>query len=584
MESELIYGFFSSVQGRFRMEHEELQLSSNVRINLERDPDTGVPFFIEIIEQPNKYAKLYGDKVVSINAIVGENSVGKTTIIQTLGLHPYAIERLSLRENFFWIVRFFYNNQYYYKVEGYGVYLIKELVELSESVSTGCIDESDLFSFTCKYDPDHHIFRQVMLDNSVIDDIHIIYDFDLSGKIYEWNEPDYHMLIPLDSDSFINRQYCHRDYHSIVKYLKYMQLLGKGQHSPYLRVDNIRMLIDNSPYPVIEQDCCKCEVAYDEFITKVEKQKNINIELYRSDKDKLDKVWDNLKEYLNKIKRDYFFKDSYRSTICIPVTEFDEDIIGLAKAIEEYNNLIKEDHKLKCTFSGMSSGQEKVVDIMAGINSTLENQASGSHCIVLLDEPEKGFHPEMARNLIDMLVRAVDDFKGTFQFVLTTHSPFIISDIPRKHVHCLEVDKSEMNTIHITSSEKGLLSNIPEILHDTFFLKSPFGEFANRYFEYLCKCINDLSDFQNESIDYHQLDYLGQIDHKDEKCTFTENVIWLKSVIDDISEPTIHLYLNNCLSKKLDEIKDEEMLDSIISYHESQAKYFRELRNNKNNI
>ena len=62
--------------------------------------------------------------------------------------------------------------------------------------------------------------------------------------------------------------------------------------------------------------------------------------------------------------------------------------------------------------------------------------------IICFDEPEGTFHPEWARKYVYYLVKFLDlvnESKDlTFQIIIATHSPFIVSDIPEQNINCIK--------------------------------------------------------------------------------------------------------------------------------------------------
>ena len=104
---------------------------------------------------------------------------------------------------------------------------------------------------------------------------------------------------------------------------------------------------------------------------------------------------------------------------------------------------------------------------------------------IVLDEIEVCFHPEYQRMFISRLVRLLDNQLGfnacfNLHIWITTHSPFILSDIPQPFVTYMD----EGRWINPNEVEKrGILNpfaaNVNDILHQSFFLDKGFmGEFA----------------------------------------------------------------------------------------------------------
>jgi hypothetical protein len=106
---------------------------------------------------------------------------------------------------------------------------------------------------------------------------------------------------------------------------------------------------------------------------------------------------------------------------------------------------------------------------------------------VVLDEIEVCFHPEYQRMFISRLLELlVDRLHLNEEFgihlLMTTHSPFILSDIPNELITYME------NGHQLTKDELGerkirppMAGNISELLHQSFFLHNGFiGEYVRK--------------------------------------------------------------------------------------------------------
>lgn len=99
--------------------------------------------------------------------------------------------------------------------------------------------------------------------------------------------------------------------------------------------------------------------------------------------------------------------------------------------------------------------------------------------LVVLDEAELSYHPEYQRTYINNLINLVNRLKLTralnIHFLLTTHSPFMLSDIPKCNILYLQEGKDISEKIHTP-----FCANINDILSQNFFLseKGMTGEFA----------------------------------------------------------------------------------------------------------
>jgi predicted ATP-binding protein involved in virulence len=114
------------------------------------------------------------------------------------------------------------------------------------------------------------------------------------------------------------------------------------------------------------------------------------------------------------------------------------------------NALIITKDDLEIDVNQLSAGEKSVVLLIADLamrltiaNPSLENPLEGEG-IVLIDEIDLHLHPQWQRNILPALL-------ATFpkcQFIVTTHSPLVISNVARESVFILDNGKLVKNTPH----------------------------------------------------------------------------------------------------------------------------------------
>ena len=101
-------------------------------------------------------------------------------------------------------------------------------------------------------------------------------------------------------------------------------------------------------------------------------------------------------------------------------------------------------------------------------------------CInIVLDEVEICFHPEYQRTFLYKLINLIDRLNlnsyCSFNIMVTTHSPFLLSDIPLQNVLFLKDGKIVRNR----ELKNPFAANVNDILVQSFFLENGFmGEFV----------------------------------------------------------------------------------------------------------
>ena len=139
-------------------------------------------------------------------------------------------------------------------------------------------------------------------------------------------------------------------------------------------------------------------------------------------------------------------------------------------------------------FYKLSSGERQFLFLMSSIVYHIMNLKSvptsrmAYRCMnIVLDEVEICFHPEYQRTFIYKLLKIIKDLHlntyCSFNILLTTHSPFLLSDIPQSNVLYLEEGKVKDKT----NMQNPFAANVNDILYQSFFLENGFmGEFVKQ--------------------------------------------------------------------------------------------------------
>ena len=125
-----------------------------------------------------------------------------------------------------------------------------------------------------------------------------------------------------------------------------------------------------------------------------------------------------------------------------------------------------------------------------------ERVAYRNLCMVL-EEVEICFHPEYQRTFINSLLKLMERTKLNKGFrifvIVVTHSPFVLSDMPKGNILYLDNGKNVTSEKHLNTFG----ANVNELLCQSFFLSGGFmGEFAKQRIESLVKFLK--SDKPNE--------------------------------------------------------------------------------------
>lgn len=161
--------------------------------------------------------------------------------------------------------------------------------------------------------------------------------------------------------------------------------------------------------------------------------------------------------------------------------------------------------------------------------------------IVLLDEPEIGYHPAWKKKFLKWLLNFLNSkfHNYKFQLIITTHSPYLLSDLPSENIILLKKDKDNNCAIQESSKFQTFGANIHTLLSDSFFLKDGLiGDFAK----------DKISDL---------IDYLKSEDNSKNRNNEAQKVI------DIIGEPILQNKLQQMLTNK-------RSIDEKLKWHQAE--------------
>jgi energy-coupling factor transporter ATP-binding protein EcfA2 len=175
-------------------------------------------------------------------------------------------------------------------------------------------------------------------------------------------------------------------------------------------------------------------------------------------------------------------------------------------------------------FNTLSSGEKQLIytitsivyhlQNLSSVHKTNNNKMAYKYINIVLDEIELYFHPEFQRKFIFNLCKALENFSGLeesdilgLNFLLITHSPFILSDVLDDKILFLKNNKNGLENI------KTFGANIHELLSDGFFMEDGLiGEYAKTILKEIVDFLNHKNKLYDEKKDYlYQLiNYIGE--------------------------------------------------------------------------
>ncbi|VTR49153.1 AAA family ATPase [Sphingobacterium thalpophilum] len=226
------------------------------------------------------------------------------------------------------------------------------------------------------------------------------------------------------------------------------------------------------------------------------------------------------------------------------IVDFNEDFMGIISGKTEIFNtqtLISHD------WSQLSSGMKAYLNLFSQL-FYLADQAidKSKNLLICIDEGDLYLHPEWQRNFLNDFITFVTNIFDTtkIQVILTSHSPFLISDLPKESVLLLnEIGESTRQLI----DESSFGANIHQLFTNQFFLnKGSIGLFAKTKIQTLLRDIPNMID---------------------------ENVDQYRKRIEMIGEPILRYRLDEVFRKRIKELSKEKQIE----WHQQQIYKLKEI-------
>ena len=209
------------------------------------------------------------------------------------------------------------------------------------------------------------------------------------------------------------------------------------------------------------------------------------------------------------------------------------------------------------SYENLSSGEKTLFSQFVNLFTAIIESKQKEY-VLFLDEPDNTLHPQWQKEYINLLLEFLKaNFQDKiFHCIITSHSPFLLSDIPKQNIIFLDKEENGnckvLNHDEVLSKKQTFGANIHTLLSDSFFMEDGLmGEFAKNK-------IQEIMDFLNN------IKTIEKISTKEEH---------IKQVIESIGEPFLKQKLLDMYYTKY---KDESLKEARKKELEAQKRQIEE--------
>ncbi|WP_418180583.1 AAA family ATPase [Aliarcobacter lanthieri] len=472
-----------------------------------------------IIKPKENYVEDFFGKNINITAIVGENGSGKTNLIKCFG-NEFKINKI--------IICFIKNNIISIN---YPLALVNNKTKYEIKYSD---DHFNNFIFLNKNFvneiTNNSVFRSLYLENN---NLYLKY-FDYDQNKSTLNINSYYkkiiqqILLNSYKTEFFNPRIIRIHFNDLCKeYLGSKIIKNKNdledlkyKYKVYLKSFDISETIKKDKILHTREMQKFLNSSREEILTyDYDKYEDISFPLIL-DKD------ENIYNFLNKyfvhkevkllVDKNFLFKNTKELEFFM-VEEDIEIFLYLSRiGFLEYEFL--DDKK---SFLSLSSGEKSFFIDMVILSKEIKDFfrfKENNSLVLILDEPETTFHPKWQRKYINYLYQFLKNNFSNKQIhlIISSHSPFLLSDLPKENVILLEKDRKTGKCINVSSEIEDFNTfgaNIHTLLSHGFFMKDGLiGEFAKEKINQVYNFItdNDTSFIKTKEEAQNIINFIGE--------------------------------------------------------------------------
>lgn len=535
-------------------------------------------------KQPEKF---FGNNISNITAIVGKNGSGKSNLLYALRNKSInqPVDDEDKKREFIYIAKLNPKDTKLKLITNIEkVSFNEDKLDKEDKIDKSTHDTKGIFYTTIPYQNEAHVDLNILnvefatydinnrnssLKNEMLDkiksleeneklsytNIKSILEDDLS--IYESSLPEYiNALSFISNTTFIKSSVGEVVKKNVSIELNLKSTIYSESLSSFIKNESIKMI--KTCYQTNRRDKTFFENLIFNFLCT---KKEYIDEFEKKNPKSFEKLFVIDKEIVESISSDSEksqIKTFENSIVKIEKLVKDKEWYKISIAKKNYKEIISNlsilSNVVSCSFYPlMSSGQLQLMKIFSKIHR--ETKFDINNYIILLDEPDLTLHPEWQRVFLSEIKLWLNSITHlNFQIILTSHSPFVASDLPRENVIMLDTDKDGNCIVKKDKEIKTFGANIFDLYTEAFFVESSFGEFSKGKIKEVVELLTyETKDNERK----YNIDKDGFINekYKEDLESIPKEIEKLKKLIKELEEYNQYNHIKQLeLNKKLNEI------------------------------
>lgn len=527
---ELLYTWIEEYKN---IKEQGLNFSSKYQFEFipERSPEGSIiKGLLNCKENPNHIENFFGESITNITAIIGENGAGKSNIIEALSLFQsenfFSMNLISILYDVHTgekiaVIRKENALDFFYKKIQKKTTII-DLINDYESDITLERDEvlvstvfySNIFEYINIYSRGFSLLDTYTLyqgegslrfeSNEILRQINFIISNALPANLikvpeklrlvfslaYEASLGKKYFSITYETPSFIQDQELNRNIEYYIERINTKNKNTTSKTSDYFVTEIFYNFLN-----LLEWSNPMYLTALKESIENKESMdlKDINDNIKESIERFIDKLPEdhNISKLKNSLSLLQIIEEKYdQNAPSIDLDSFTEIIYF----IDLYQKTIISKPYIYFVWQKLSSGQKAFLNLFSRFFSIKEDIQKET-LLFIIDEGELGFHPEWQRKYLYILTEVLPKIfpKKRIQLILTSHSPFLVSDLPKESIIFLSKDENgECKVSQLHEHKDTFGANIHTLFTDSFFMKEGLtGKFSEQRINELIAYFND---------------------------------------------------------------------------------------------